>query len=140
MEYYGKFGMQYNYYFDICALCILATIAITSLSRRWVPAYRQRAYRMLFLVTVLATFSERFETYLQMYPVNATWYHPAEMLLGSAYFMAHLGSGFFYLMYVMAVLDIYVDLHRLYDFATILLGFVIGIVLVVINFFSTFSW
>ncbi len=127
--------MQYNYYFDICALCILGTIAITSLSRRWVPAYRQRAYGMLFFATFLATLSERFETYMQMKPVDAFWYHPTEMFLGSVYFIAHLGSGFCYLMYVMAVLDIYVDLRRWRDFVTILLSFLAGISLVLINIF-----
>ncbi len=127
--------MLYNYYFDICALCILATIAITSLSRRWVPAYRQRAYRMLFLVTLIATLAQRFETYLQMRPVDAFWYKPAEMISGSLYFMAHLGSGFFYLMYVMAVLDIYMDMRKFRDFVSILVGFLIGVVLVLINFF-----
>ena len=127
--------MQYKYYFDICALCILGTVAMTSLSRRWVPAYRQRAYTMLFLVTFVATAAERFETYLQMNPSDAFWYHPAEMIMGSVYFIAHLGSGFFYLMYVMAVLDIYVDLHRKTDFFSILLGFIFGIALVLVNFF-----
>ena len=129
--------MLYNYYFDICALCILATIAITSLSRRRVPAYRQRAYTMLFLATLMATLSERFETYLQMRPQTGDfWYHPAEMLSGSVYFIAHLGSGFFYLMYVRAVLDIYVDFRKMLDFLSILLGFLTGIILVVVNFFT----
>ncbi len=127
--------MHYNYYFDICALCILGTLALTSLSRRWVPAYRQRAYSMLFLVTFLSTFSESVETYLQMNPVDAVWYQPAEMVLGSVYYIAHLGSGFFYLMYIMAVLDIYVDVRRLGNFMAILMGYVTGIVLVFINFF-----
>ena len=76
--------MQYNFYFDICALCILGTVAITSLSRRWVPAYRQRAYFMLFFTIFVATLSERVETYLQMNPVDAVWYHPLEMLCGSS--------------------------------------------------------
>ncbi len=127
--------MQYNYYFDICALCILGTVAMTALSRRWVPAYRQRAYTMLFFVTLFATLAERVETLLQINPSDAFWYHPAEMALGSIYFIAHLGSGFFYLMYVMAVLDIYVDLRRKVDFFSILSGFIFGIVLVFVNLF-----
>ena len=46
--------MQYNYYFDICAMCIIGTIAIISLSRRTVPAYRQRAYGMLIIAVFVA--------------------------------------------------------------------------------------
>ena len=127
--------MHYIYYFDICAICILLTIAIVSLSRRWVPAYRQRAYAMLFSAVFLATFSERVETYLQMFPVQAPWYHFLEMFTGSLYFIAHLGSGFCYLIYILSVLDIYVDLRKPVDFITVMLGHVIGIVLVIINLF-----
>ena len=127
--------MQYNFYFDICALCILGTVAITSLSRRWVPAYRQRAYVMLFSATFLATLAERFETFLQMYPSSAAWYHPAEMLCGSVYFVAHLGTGFCYMRYILAVLDIYVDVRRIKDLLGVLLGYYIGVALIIINFF-----
>lgn len=127
--------MQYNFYFDVCALCILGTVAITSLSRRWVPAYRQRAYVMLFFAIFAATLSERIETYLQMNPVEAIWYHPLEMLCGSMYFIAHLGTGYCYLKYILAVLDIYVDTKRIKDLIGVMLGYYIGIALVVINLF-----
>lgn len=127
--------MQYNFYFDVCALCILGTVAITSLSRRWVPAYRQRAYAMLFFAIFAATLSERIETYLQMNPVEAIWYHPLEMLCGSMYFIAHLGTGYCYLKYILAVLDIYVDTKRIKDLIGVMLGYYIGIALVVINLF-----
>lgn len=127
--------MQYNFYFDVCALCILGTVAITSLSRRWVPAYRQRAYVMLFLAIFVATLSERIETYLQMNPVDAVWYHPLEMLCGSMYYIAHLGTGYCYLKYILAVLDIYVDTKRIKDLIGVMLGYYIGIALVVINLF-----
>ncbi len=128
--------MQYNFYFDICAICILCTVVVTSLSRRWVPAYRQRAYVMLFSATFLATISERIETYLQMFPVDAPWYHPVEMLMGSLYFAAHLGTGFCYLRYILAVLDIYVDFRKRSDFLGVLLGYYIGVALVIVNFFT----
>lgn len=127
--------MQYNYYFDICAMCILATIAITSLSRRWVPAYRQRAYFMLFFAMFLSTFSERWETFLQMNPFETWWYHPLEMLLGSVYFIFHLGSGFYYLMYIHAVLDIYVNFRKRSDYVSLYLGYHIGIFFVLVNLF-----
>ncbi len=128
--------MQYNFYFDICALCILVTLAITSLSRRWVPAYRQRAYSMLFVATLLATLAERAETYLQMVPSpSQPWYHPAEMFCGSVYFISHLGTGFCYLLYVLAILDIYVDFRKIKDFFGIFFVFMMGIGLVVINVF-----
>lgn len=127
--------MQYNFYFDICALCILGTVAITSLSRRWVPAYRQRAYVMLFFAIFVATLSERIETCLQMNPVDAVWYHPLEMLCGSVYYIAHLGTGYCYLKYILAVLDIYVDTKRIKDLIGVMLGYYIGIALVVINLF-----
>ena len=116
-------------------MCILGTVAITSLSRRWVPAYRQRAYVMLFLATFLATFAERVETYLQMHPSSSFWYHPLEMVFGSLYFLAHLGTGFCYLKYILAILDIYIDKKRISDLIGVLLGFYIGIALVVINLF-----
>lgn len=128
--------MHYNYYFDICAICILATIAIVSLSRRWVPAYKQRAYAMLFCAVLAATIGERIETYLQMFPVKAPWYHAAEMATGSLYFVAHLGSGFFYLLYIYAVLDIFLDFRSLKDFVLFYLGYLIGIVLVIVNIFT----
>ncbi len=127
--------MQYNYYFDICAICILLTVAVVSLSRRWVPAYRQRAYSLLFASVFAAAVAERLETYLQMFPSSQPWYHPAEMLAGSVYFIAHLGSGFFYLIYILSVLDIFVDLGKMRDFITIFLGYFIGVALVLINFF-----
>ena len=127
--------MQYNYYFDICALLILATIALTSWSRGWVPSYRQRVYFGLFLITFLATGSERIETYLQMNPCDAPWYHAAEMITGSVYFACHLGSGFFYLMYVLAVLDIYVNMRKPKEFMMIGFGYILGMCLVLINIF-----
>jgi EAL domain-containing protein (putative c-di-GMP-specific phosphodiesterase class I) len=127
--------MLYNYFFDICAIFILITIALVSLSRRWVPAYRQRAYSMLFLAVFSATLAERVETYLQMYPSSDWWYHPVEMITGSVYFVAHLGSGFFYLIYILSVLDIFVDIRKRSDFITIFLGFFVGIALVIVNFF-----
>ena len=127
--------MTYNYYFDICAIYILVTVALVSLSRRWVPAYRQRAFSMLFLAVFMSTLAERIETYLQMFPSEQAWYHPAEMLTGSVYFLAHLGSGFFYLIYILAVLDIFISVRKMSDFITVFLGYFIGIVLVLINFF-----
>ena len=127
--------MHYNYYFDICAICILVTIAIVSLSRRWVPAYKQRAYAMLYCAVLAATLSERVETYLQMNPSKAPWYPFVEMGMGSVYFIAHLGSGFFYLLYIYSVLDIFLDFRSLKDFVFFYLGYLIGIVLVIINFF-----
>ena len=127
--------MHYIFYFDICAICILLTIAIVSLSRKLVPAYRQRAYAMLFLAVFIASVAERCETYLQMKPVSAAWYHPLEMFFGSVYFVAHLGSGFCYLIYILSVLDIYVDIRKVPDFLTVMLGHVIGVVLVIINIF-----
>ena len=127
--------MHYNFYFDICAICILATIAIISLSRRLVPSYRQRAYTMLFFAVAVATVSERVETYLQMNPSGEPWYHPAEMLTGSLYFVAHLGSGFFYLLYILSVLDIFLDFRSFRHFILYYLGYLVGIMLVILNLF-----
>ncbi|MBR1641156.1 MAG: EAL domain-containing protein [Butyrivibrio sp.] len=127
--------MHYIFYFDICAICILLTIAVVSLSRKMVPAYRQRAYAMLFLAVFAASVAERCETYMQIRPVAASWYHPLEMFLGSVYFVAHLGSGFCYLIYILSVLDIYLDFRKPSDFLSVMLGHVIGVVLVIINIF-----
>lgn len=128
--------MQYNFYFDICALCILATIAITSLSRRRVPAYRQKAYDALFFVVLAGTVSERIETVLQLNPMpDRWWYHPAEMLCGSVYFLNHLGTAFFYLFYIMSILDIYVDYKSVKDLFAVFFCYVTGAVLLVVNWF-----
>ena len=128
--------MQYNYYFDVCALFIIATIALTSLSRRWVPSYRQRVYLMLSICIFMATFSERVETYLQMNPSDSILYHPAEMLFGSLYYGFHLGTGLFYLLYVLAILDIYIDFKKPADFCMVALGYIIGACLVIVNIFT----
>lgn len=128
--------MVYNFYFDICAIFILATVILISLSRRQVPSYRQRAYYMLYSATMLSTVSEVIETNLQMHPSPAFWYRPLEMFLGSVYFVAHLGTGFFYLIYILSVLDIYVDLRDPADLATIFMGYFSGIVLVFVNVFT----
>lgn len=127
--------MLYNYYFDICALCILGTIAMTILSRRWVPAYRQRAYALLFFAVFISALSERYDSFLQMNPVDAFWYHPLEMTMCSIYFVSHLSSGFFFLIYIFSVLDIYIDLKTIGDFMTVAFPLVMGAALVVVNFF-----
>ncbi len=127
--------MHYNYYFDICALCTLATVAITSLSRRRVPSYRQRAYTLLFFAAVIATYFECVETTLQLHPVAAAWYHPLEKVCGSVYFLAHLGTGICYLLYIMSVLDIFFDIRTLKGFFGLYFGFILGALLVVINWF-----
>jgi EAL domain-containing protein (putative c-di-GMP-specific phosphodiesterase class I) len=127
--------MQYNYYFDICALCIIATIAITTMSRRAVPAYRQKAYGLLVFAIFAATAAERVETFLQMHPVKAPWYHGAEMAFGTIYFLAHLFSATSYMLYVMSVLDIYVNFRELKNFMFVAFGYVVGVILVVINLF-----
>ncbi|MBQ6588218.1 MAG: EAL domain-containing protein [Butyrivibrio sp.] len=127
--------MQYNYYFDICALCIIATIAITTMSRKAVPAYRQKAYGLLVLAIFVATAAERVETFLQMHPVNAPWYHGAEMTFGSIYFLAHLFSATSYMLYIMSVLDIYVNFRELKNFMQVAFGYLVGVVFVAINLF-----
>ena len=127
--------MQYNYYFDICALCIIATIAITTMSRRAVPAYRQKAYGLLVFAIFMATAAERVETFLQMHPVKASWYHGAEMTFGSIYFLAHLFSATSYMLYIMSVLDIYVNFRELKNFMLVAFGYVVGATTVIINIF-----
>ena len=127
--------MQYNYYFDICAIFILSTIAITSLSRRFVPAYRQKAFGFLLFTIFAAAIFERAETYLQMRPMEVTWYPMAEKLAGTCYFIFHLASALAYFMYIMAVLDIYVSYKEVRNFAEVFLAFFIGLLIVVINWF-----
>ncbi len=128
--------MVLNYYFDICALCILGTIAITSLSRRNVPAYRQSAYAAIYFVVLIATLAERVESVLQMSPkTEAPWYHCAEMLAGSVYFCAHLATAFCYFVYIMSIIDIYIDYKTLKGFMICVFGYALGCVLVIINWF-----
>ena len=128
--------MQYDFYYDICALCILATIAITSLSRRRVPAYRQRVYDALFWVVLMATVAERVETILQMEPMpEKVWYHFAEMLCGSVYFVNHLGAAMFYYFYIMSILDIHVDRESKKDMLLTYASFWIAMALVAVNWF-----
>ncbi|WP_026652709.1 GGDEF domain-containing protein [Butyrivibrio proteoclasticus] len=128
--------MHYNYYFDICAICILTTIAITSLSRRNVPTYRQRAYRFLYFAVFASTLFERAETMLQMYPQDWKFYHASEMIMGTGYFMAHLASALAFFIYVMAVLDIYVDYGTKRAFFQVSLPYFICAALVAINLFT----
>lgn len=127
--------MSLNYYFDICALCILSTIAVTSLSRRSVPAYRQRAYGLLLFAVFTATIAERIETHLQLHPVSTVWFSVAEKASGSVYFLAHLGSAFCYLLYILSVLDIYVSINDRKNVIRLFLGYGIGVILVVVNLF-----
>lgn len=127
--------MHYNYYFDICAIFILSTIAITSLSRRFVPAYRQKAFGCLLFAIFAATIFERIETYLQMHPMETAWYPLAEKLVGSCYFIAHLASAAAYFMYIMAVLDIYVSYKEVKSFVMVFFAFFTGLLLVLINWF-----
>ncbi len=127
--------MLYNVYFDICSLAILVTIALTSLSRRLISTYRQRAYSLLFFNVFVTTLAERIESYLQMNPSPEWWYHYAEMTMGSVYFLFHLASAYAYLVYIMSVLDIYTPLRSVKGMFTMLSGLVIGGGLVVINFF-----
>lgn len=125
--------MQYNCYFDICAICILTTIAITSLVRRNVSTYRQRAYRFLFFAAFLATVASRYETFMQMVKVDTIWYHPLEMFLGTTYFAAHVASALAYFVYVMAVLDIYIDYSKKSVFLQISLPYFIVAALLIVN-------
>ena len=127
--------MQYNYYFDICAICILSTIAITSLSRRFVPAYRQKAFGLLLVAIFAATLFERVETLFQMKPIDAAWFPIAEKFAGSGYFISHMAAALAYFIYIMAVLDIYVSYKELKSFVTVLLSFLIGVLLVAVNWF-----
>ena len=128
--------MQYNFYFDICAICILATIAITSLSRRVVPAYRQKAYGFLLCTVLAATIFERVETYMQMFPVDTSWYSSVEKLAGSGFFIFHLASAMCYFLYIMSVLDIYISFREPKSFSIALLGQTLGVLLVIINWFT----
>ncbi len=127
--------MQYNYYFDICAIFILSTIAITSLSRRFVPAYRQKAFGFLLIAIWSATVFERIETLCQMKPLSTPWFPVAEKIAGSGYFLFHLASALAYFLYIMAVLDIYVSYKEIKSFASVFLCFIISFVLIVINWF-----
>lgn len=128
--------MQYNFYFDTCALGILATIGIISLSRKRVPSSREKVYSLLLFAVFMATLFERIETFLQMNPFEGAWYHYSEMACGSLYFLAHLGSGLCYLLYIMAVIDVFYDTKSAKGFLVVYLGYVIGIFMVLINYFS----
>ncbi len=128
--------MLYNVYFDICSLAILFTVALTSLSRRLITTYRQRAYGLLFFAVLITTLAQRIETYLQMNPSSEWWYAPMEMTMGTIYFLVHLASAYAYLIYIMAVLDIYTPLKSTKGMFTLMSGLLMGICLVVINLFK----
>jgi EAL domain-containing protein (putative c-di-GMP-specific phosphodiesterase class I) len=127
--------MLRNYYFDICAIYILTTIAIISFSRRQVPAYRQRAYGMLLLSFFITTIEERLEITVQLHPVDAAWYPLVLKGMASIYFIFHLASAFFYLVYIMSVLDMYLSLKSLKSFFSTFFAYSIGLFLVVLNWF-----
>ena len=124
----------YNYYFDICAICILSTIAIMTLFRKWVPTYQNHAFLALFAAIAMTVISERTETFLQMNPQPGVIYPYAEKLAGSFYFTFHLLSAAFYLIYVLAVMNIPVRFRH--DFFSIFLAFFAGLALVVFNWFD----
>jgi EAL domain-containing protein (putative c-di-GMP-specific phosphodiesterase class I)/GGDEF domain-containing protein len=87
-------------------------------------------------MVLAATLAERFETHFQMHPQpDKIWFFPLEKLCGSVYYMAHLGSAFCYLIYIMSVLDIYGDYRKVKDFFGIVFGYVVGCALVVGNWF-----
>ncbi len=127
--------MQYNYYFDICAIFIILTITITSLSRRAVPAYRQKAYGALIIAAFLAIVFEHIETLLQLNPMDTVWYPYAEKLAGSAYFLAHLASALCYFMYILSILDIYMNFREIRSFTQVMLAYTIGVIFVIVNWF-----
>ena len=124
----------YTYYFDICAICILSTIAIMTLFRKWVPTYQNHAFLALFAAIAMTVISERTETFLQMNPQPGVIYPYAEKLAGSFYFTFHLLSAAFYLIYVLAVMNIPVRFRH--DFFPIFLAFFAGLALVVFNWFD----
>ncbi|MCH4190743.1 MAG: EAL domain-containing protein [Butyrivibrio sp.] len=125
---------MYNFYFDICAICILSTIAIMTLFRKWVPTYQNHAFLVLFFAIAMTVLSERVETLLQMNPQPGMLYHYAEKAAGSSYFTFHLLSAAFYLIYVLAVMNIPVSIRH--DFFPVFFAFFAGMALIVFNWFN----
>ncbi|WP_207667209.1 EAL domain-containing protein [Butyrivibrio sp. X503] len=88
---------------------------------------------MLFFAACMATISECIESTLQLHPIDAPWYNPFEMICGSVYFLAHLGTGISYLLYIMSVLDIFFDIKTIKGFFALYFGFFLGTLLVIVN-------
>ena len=89
---------------------------------------------MFFLVCV-STVAEHVETYMQMNPKSTPFFAIGEMCIGSVYFLAHLGTGLAYFIYILAVLDIYYPLKNLKGFLGVTFCYLVGVVFVVFNFF-----
>ena len=127
--------MIYNFYFDICAICILLAIIGVTLLRTWVPTHRNRMFMFLLLAVLGTTVAERRETLLQIEgPMGRGWYHTQEMIYGSLYFLLHLLSAAAYLTYIMALLNMQITLKA--QFRRVFLLYIIGTILVFINIFE----
>lgn len=127
--------MEYNFYFDICALCILVAILGITLFVTWVPTYSNRMFVFLVITVFLSTLAERSETLMQMRgPNGSPYFHTAEMIVGSVYFFMHILSAAAYYMYILSVLNIRLDIRK--QFTGVFLPFLSGAILIAVNFFT----
>ena len=124
---------DYNFYFDICALCILAIMAFMTLFRKKVPTYQNFVFLAIYCCIFLTVLFEWAETLLQMHPQQNLFYSYAEKLVGSCYFFFHILTAVGYMVYVLAVLHISVRFCKKYF--SLILPLIAGIVLIVTNWF-----
>ena len=124
---------DYNFYFDICALCILAVMAFMTLFRKKVPTYQNFVFLALYCCIFLTVFLEWAETLLQMHPQQNLFYSYAEKLAGSSYFFFHILTAAGYMIYVLAVLHISVRFCK--NYFSLSLPLIAGIALIVMNWF-----
>ena len=125
---------DYNFYFDICALCILAVMAFMTLFRKKVPTYQNVVFLGIYCCVFLTVFSEWTETLLQMHPQQNLFYSYAEKLAGSSYFLFHILAAAGYMVYVLAILHISVRFCK--RFFSLFLPLTVGIILIVMNWFT----
>ena len=126
--------MRYNFYFDICALCILVAILGITAIRTWVPTYRNHMFMLMVAAVFLTTVAERSETLLQLRGSDgSTGFFIREMVAGTAYFLMHMFSCVAFLMYVMSLLNIHISERK--NLIKVFLPYSIGVVLVIINIY-----
>ncbi len=127
--------VTYNYYFDICANCIWATILFMSLFKKWVPTYQNRVYILMFFCNAVTCVADRIDVYMQFNPVNGSeLFLMSHYIVCTVYFTTHLLTSVFYMIYILALLNITVEFKK--DFIKVFLPYFIGFFIIILNLFT----
>ncbi len=126
--------VTYNYYFDICANCIWATILFMSLFKKWVPTYQNRVYVLMFICNAITCVADRIDVSMQLNPVyESEIFLMSHYIVCTVYFTTHLLTSVFYMIYILALLNITVEFKR--DFINVFLPYFVGFFIIILNLF-----